>query len=200
MKKNLKKTSSIILTFVLVFVLSLTAFAAGIDAEKAKSIALEDSAYSQSDVLCLRASVDYEDGVKVYDVSYLVKQSEGKYLEYEYEISAADGTIREKNVDTEFFTYEPSNEDIGEAKAKAKALEHFGLKESDVKLLKVSVDYENGVKVYEIEFCKELDVKYSCDVVASNGLVIDAETDVSRNVFDKIELFFELLFAMIFVR
>ena len=43
-----------------------------------------------------KVQIDYEDGVKVYDVEF---HKDNK--EYEYEIDAATGSIRERSVDEE---------------------------------------------------------------------------------------------------
>ena len=90
--------------------------------------------------------------------------------------------------------------DLSAQEAVAKAYEAFGVKESEVKLLEVKKDRDDGRVVYEVEFVKGYDVKYSCEVLASSGKVVDKEKDVSRNVFDRLELFFEVLFADLFSR
>jgi len=199
MKKNLKKLSSLALAFLLVFSLSVSAFAADVSADKAKSIALKDAGYAQSKVSGLYAELDRDDGVKYYDVSFLVKQSDGSYLEYDYDIRVSDGKILKKEVDREKAGSKSkqaavdNSKDIGESKAKNAALAHFGLKAEEVNFLKVRKDYDDGVRVYELEFSKPFSVKYSCEIVASSGQVRDAEKEAVRGLFDKIELFFEIL-------
>ena len=108
MKKNLKKLSSLALAFALVFSLSASAFAADVSADKAKEVALAKAGVAAEDVLNLRAEVDYDDGLKFYDVSFLVPQADGSYLEYEVEVGAANGKVYDYDVDRE-----------GRAKAKA---------------------------------------------------------------------------------
>ena len=88
--------------------------------------------------------------------------------------------------------------DISAQEAVAKAYQAFGVKENEVRLLEVRKDRDDGRVVYEIEFAKDYDVKYSCEVLASSGVVVDREKDVSRNIFDKLELFFEVLFSQLF--
>ena len=75
-KKNFKKLSSLALSLLLIFSLSLSAFAADISAEQAKVIALADAGYRQADVAYIRAGVDYDNGVKEYDVEFLVKNAD----------------------------------------------------------------------------------------------------------------------------
>lgn len=214
MKKNLKKLSSLALAFLLVSSLSVPAFAADVSAQQAKSAALKDAGYAQSKVLGLYAELDRDDGVKHYDVSFYVKQSDGSFLEYDYEVRASDGKILQKEVERE--GSKPSaqkpaaqkpaadkpavsnSKDVGESKAKQAALAHFGLKAEDVKFFEARKDNDDGVKVYEFEFCKPYSVKYSCEVVASSGKVRDAEKESVRGIGDKIELFLDVLFWNLF--
>lgn len=204
MKKNLKKLSSLSLVLALVFSLSVSAFAADISADRAKEIALGKAGVAAEDVLNLRAKLDYDDGLKLYEVSFLVPQADGSYLEYDYDIGAADGKVYDYDVDKEGranVKSEPKAEvknvvnggDIGLAEAKKAALAHFGLNEADVKFVEAKKDYDDGVLVYDFGFAKGYEVKYSCEVVAANGLVKDAEREVARGFFDKVELFFEVL-------
>lgn len=214
MKKKFRKLSSLAVAFALVFALALPAFAADISAEDAKAIALKNAGYSQSEVLYLRASADYDDGVKYFDVSFAVKNADGSYLEYDYDVAASDGRILEKDADRELVrlpqapvSEAPAPEsapaqsaDIGKEAAKNAALNYFSLSSDEVKFLRVRAEYDDGVKVYDVEFCKGYEVKYSCDVVASDGSVVDADKDVARDIFDKLELFFEVFFSQLFSR
>lgn len=208
MKKNLKKLSSLSLVLALVFSLSVSAFAADISADKAKEIALGKAGVAAEDVLNLRAKLEYDDGVKYYDVGFLVPQADGSYLEYDYDIGAADGKVYDYDVDREGRANAEAkpNEnkvvnggDIGLAEAKKAALAHFGVKESEVKFYEARREYDDGVLVYDLAFAKGYDVKYSCEVVAANGFVKDAEKEAVRG-FDVIELFFEILFFSLFKR
>lgn len=210
MKKNLKKLSSLSLVLALVFSLSVSAFAADISADKAKEIALGKAGYAASEVVNLRAKLDYDDGLKLYEVSFLVPQADGSYLEYDYDIGASNGKVYDYDVDREGranVKAEPKAEvknvvnggDIGLAEAKKAALAHFGVKESEVKFYEARREYDDGVLVYDLAFAKGYDVKYSCEVVAANGFVKDAEKEAVRG-FDVIELFFEILFFSLFKR
>ena len=209
MKKNLKKLSSLALAFALVFSLSVSAFASDVSADKAKEVALAKAGVAAEDVLNLRAEVDYDDGLKFYDVSFLVPQADGSYLEYEVEVGAANGKVYDYDVDREGrakVKAEPKAEakpkaevkvdnskDVGLAEAKKAALAHFGVNEAEVKFYEARKDYDDGVQVYEFGFAKGYEVKYSCEVVAANGLVRDAEREAVRGFGDKVELFFEVL-------
>ena len=215
MKKNLKKLSSLALAFALVFSLSVSAFAADVSADKAKEVALAKAGVAAEDVLNLRAKLDYDDGLKYYEVDFLVPQADGSYLEYEVEVGAANGKVYDYDVDREGrakVKAEPKAEakpraeakpkaevkvdnskDVGLAEAKKAALAHFGVSEAEVKFYEARKDYDDGVQVYEFGFAKGYEVKYSCEVVAANGLVRDAEREAVRGFGDKVELFFEVL-------
>ena len=65
-----------------------------IGAEKAKSIALSDAGFTASQVQDLQVEKDNDDGRLEYEVEFQVNGTE-----YEYTISAADGTILEKDID-----------------------------------------------------------------------------------------------------
>lgn len=203
MKKNLRKILSAALVLIIAFSLSLTAFAADITKSDAMDIAIKDSGYDRSKVIRISANLDIENGVKVYDVEFDVKVGNTRY-EYDYDIRVSDGKILSKKVDTEVINSTTpggtTNKDIGEAAALKAAYAAFGLSADEVKLIKVKKDYDDGVLVYEVEFAKGYDCEYSCDVVAATGAVIDTETDISRNIFDRIELFFKVLFAQLFNR
>lgn len=67
--------------------------------------------------------------------------------------------------------------DIGEAKAKEAALTHAGLSEGDIRKYKAELDYENGVRVYEIEF-KWGEYEYSYDIDAATGAVVKSEKEI----------------------
>lgn len=199
MKKNFKKLSSLALSLLLIFSLSLSAFAADVSAEQAKAIALADAGYKQADVAYIRAGVDYDNGVKEYDVEFLVKNADA-YLEYDYEVRAADGKILSKDRDVEKINASAvGSGDIGKDAAVEAAYAAFGFSAAGVKLIKVQKDRDDGVVVYEVEYAKGYDCKYSVEVLAASGKVIDKERDVSRNFFDKVELFFEVLFAQLFL-
>ena len=160
---------------------SLNTFAANnyIGVEKAKSIALKDAGVSGATFV--KTKLETEDGVKVYDVEFYKAN-----VEYDYEIDAITGKILEKDLDIENFSIpkkkattnkqttkskvktstKKAAKDIGVEKAKSIALKDAGV--SNVKFTKAKVDYENGIKVYDIEFRKG-NKEYDYEMEAATG-------------------------------
>lgn len=66
---------------------------------------------------------------------------------------------------------------IGKEKAKEIALEKAGLKEADVKFIKVEIDRDNGIVIYEVEFKHGLK-EFSADIKADDGKILDWEVDL----------------------
>ena len=56
--------------------------------EKAKEIALAHAGLSQDKVSFVKAELDYEDGIKVYDTEFYSGN-----VEYDYDIDASSGAI-----------------------------------------------------------------------------------------------------------
>ncbi|MEE1321867.1 MAG: PepSY domain-containing protein [Acutalibacteraceae bacterium] len=110
MKKNLRKVLAIALAIVSLFSLSISAFAADISADKAKGIALKDAGYSAQEVIRIKAEYEVDDGRKVWNVDFLAEDEKGRVVDYDYEISAADGRILERDWEFEDDFY-PDRED-----------------------------------------------------------------------------------------
>ena len=66
---------------------------------------------------------------------------------------------------------------IGKDKAKAIALEKAGLKEADVKFVKVELDRERGTVVYDVEFNQGLK-EYSAEIKADDGTIVEWDVDI----------------------
>ena len=65
--------------------------------------------------------------------------------------------------------------EISVEKAKQIALSHAGV--GSAKFKKAKLDYENGVKVYEIEF-KVGNLEYEYDINVSNGAIVSSSVEV----------------------
>lgn len=69
------------------------------------------------------------------------------------------------------------NEFIGKTKAKEAALKKAGLAKKDVTFVKVKLDFDDGIYVYEIEF-REGRTEYEIEINAVDGTVISFEKDI----------------------
>ena len=141
---------------------------------KAKQIALSHAGVSN--VSIHRITKDYDDGVPVYEVEFYVGNKE-----YDYEINAITGAIISYDQDIEGYTpptstTPPATGDIGVAKAKQIALSHAGVSASSAYAMEVGMDYERGVKIYEVDF-KSGRMEYSYDINAATGAIISSERD-----------------------
>ena len=141
---------------------------------KAKSIALNHAGLKEADVTFIKSRQEWDDGKAVYDVEFYSGN-----IEYDYEIDAITGNIREHDRDVENYfipqhtaqTSPPAtNVYIGEAKAKSIALNHAGLFAGEVTRMKVELDRDDGKHVYEVEFNKG-NMEYSYDIDATSGTI-----------------------------
>lgn len=170
--------------------------------ETAKTAALTDAGLTASDVTYTKGSLDYEDGVSVYEIEFYTSTHE-----YEYEIHAASGTVHSRCVEpcsTETGHHGKHHRenhqdhcndnycgsywcddchnggiagtDIGAESAKNIALEHAGLSVENVTFTKAELDWEDGLAVYEIEFISGL-TEYEYKINASDGSILEYEID-----------------------
>ena len=69
---------------------------------------------------------------------------------------------------------------IGEDAAKAAALAHAGLESANVTFVKVELDKENGVQVYEVEFYDKNGREYDYEINAVTGEVVSVDNDAEN--------------------
>ena len=107
-------------------------------------------------------------------------------VEYDYEIDAVCGTILsvDKDIENYVIPTQPTTpsvntqtSEISVEKAKQIALSHAGV--GSARFKKAKLDYENGIKVYEIEF-KVGNLEYEYDINVSNGAVILSSVEVDH--------------------
>ena len=105
-------------------------------------------------------------------------------VEYDYEIDAVSGAILSADRDIENYVIptQPSttatntqSSEISVERAKQIALSHAGV--GSARFKKAKLDYENGIKVYEIEF-KVGNLEYEYDINVSNGAIISSSVEV----------------------
>ena len=146
--------------------------------EKANEIAISHAGLSSGSVSFVKAKLDTEDGVKVYDIEFYSGNAE-----YDYEINSATGAIVSFDQDIENYEIptqpaaptQAASSVISVDKAKQIALSHAGV--SGASLKKVKLDKDDGVRVYEIEF-KVGNVEYEYDIDASSGAIISSSSEI----------------------
>lgn len=152
--------------------------------DEAKKIALANAKLDSSAVTFEKVELDYENNVAVYDVEFHTNS-----VEYDYEINASNGVIREKKQESrEKRTQYQTNQTVGnqeaanqgtnitEVKAKEIAVAHAGLSGKTVKFDKVELDTDDGLTVYEIEFYHD-GMEYNYEINAANGTILEYEID-----------------------
>ena len=149
-----------------------------ITADEAKRIALAHAKLAEKDVTFVK--VELEDNNRYeYDVDFYSGN-----VEYDYEIDAVSGAILSADRDIENYVIptQPSTaaansqtSEISVERAKQIALSHAGV--GSAKFKKAKLDYENGVKVYDIEF-KVGNLEYEYDINVSNGAVISSSVEI----------------------
>ena len=147
-----------------------------ISADKAKKIALGDAKLAEKDVTFVKVELEFENNRLVYDVEFYSGN-----VEYYYDIDAVSGAIVSSDRDIENYSI-PAQQttvapaaDIGVEKAKEIALAHAGV--GSARFTKAKIDYENGIKVYEIEF-KVGNMEYEYDINVSNGAIISSSAEI----------------------
>ena len=140
--------------------------------EAAKNAALADAGVNAADATFTEQKRDREDGVLVYDIEFYTSTTE-----YEYEIDASTGAVREKKAESKTQTGD-NGAYIGLERAKEIALSHAGLSAGEVYLSKAKFEDDDGVKVYEIEFYKDrMEYEYTIHAATGRILEFDAEYD-----------------------
>ena len=151
-----------------------------ISADKAKRIALGDAKLAEKDVTFVKVELELGDNRLVYDVEFYSGN-----VEYDYDIDAVSGAIvsADKDIENYVIPAQPSTEaptkaqasEISVEKAKQIALSHAGV--GSARFTKAKIDYENGVKVYEIEF-KVGNMEYEYDINVLNGAIVSSSAEI----------------------
>ena len=160
-----------------------------ITVEEAKTIALNHAGVKAADATFIQAKRDYDNGRSVYEIEFVVASGNG-YLEYDYDIATADGSIVSFDYDIEGYaapvTAQPAatqaKGSITVEEAKTIALEHAGLTADAVTFVKAKQDYDDGRLVYEIEFVTTsgngyLEYDYEIDAATESILSYDYDAE-----------------------
>lgn len=167
----------------------------GIGLDQATQIALKNAGFEESEVSLLRGHFDRDDGLSTYDIEFRGSDN----FDYDYLISADDGTIIEANKEYADILPDqtaPSEDSQGETpqaeapqngsqtsggligveKAKSIAASDAGLTVSQVNFVKAYQDYDDGIYVYEVEFISG-DLEYEYEIHGTSGTIMDKDVD-----------------------
>lgn len=146
--------------------------------DEAKAAALADAGLKEEEVTFTKTQLDREDRRQVYDIEFYSDNAE-----YDYEINADDGTVRERSTDTFRVQSDPVSADAGSAekyigidRAKEIALNHAGLTADDISFSKAKLENDDRTPEYEIEFYYGA-VEYDYSIDAENGEVLEFDSE-----------------------
>ena len=159
---------------------------AKITSDKAKEIALNHANLSENQVTFIKSNIDYDDGMKAYDVEFYHNNQE-----YDYKIDANSGAIVEYDLDIENYVIPQTNTNsntnipnnnlnnsntqiISDAKAKEIALKHANLTNDKVSFIKANQEFDDGIEKYDIEFYHN-SKEYNYEINANNGKIVSYE-------------------------
>ena len=144
-----------------------------IGSAKARQIALNHAGVDESDATFVRSDLDYDDGVRVYEVEFW---SNG--VEYDYDIDALTGDVRSFDKDIENFSIpnnsQSSGDYIGESRAKELVREKAGI--SGGYFADFEFEFDDGRAVYEGEL-RDGRTEYEFTINAVTGEFIQWSTD-----------------------
>lgn len=147
--------------------------------QKAKDAALAHASVSNGSTSNFVLELDRDDGMEIYEIEF----NAGGY-EYEYEINAATGEVikcekeREGAKKQQSASVNGAHETfIGKDRAKQIALEHAKLSEGDITDCNIDLDWNDGVRVYEVDFDAG-GYEYGYDIDASTGEILNHEKEM----------------------
>jgi len=158
-----------------------------ISINEAKQIALAHAKVAQKDATFVKTELEYENNRQVYDIEFYSGN-----VEYDYEIDAVSKEIISSDLDIEDYSIpvntqdtqqqtdvNAANGDIGIEKAKDIALSDAGLSRGNVSFVKAEPDYDDGVKVYDIEFYSA-NVEYDYEINAASGAIVSVDRNIEN--------------------
>ena len=150
-----------------------------ITVEEAKTIALNHAGLTADAVTFVKAKQDYDDGRLVYEIEFVTTSGNG-YLEYDYEIDTATGSILSYDYDAESYTPQTTMTTttgalIDEATAKLTAVNQVpGASTSDIYEWKL--DHDDGRWEYEGKIIyNQMEFEFTID--AATGAVIEWDVE-----------------------
>ncbi len=149
-----------------------------ISLDEAKEAALSDAELEENAVTFTKTKFDRDDRRQVYDIEFYSADTE-----YDYEINADDGTVRERNTDTFRIQADNSSAEVNSAEkyigidtAKEIALNHAGLASDEVRFSKAKLENDDRSYEYDIDFYYGT-VEYEYTIDAENGNVLEFSSE-----------------------
>ena len=180
MTKTLTRTITAALLIAALAVPAAAATTADIGVEKAKEAALSHAGVAESDTVFLIAEADYDDGRKDYEVEFYAGGTE-----YDYTIDAASGRVLKFDTELEWYSADDDagygwQNVIGKQKAQEIALADAGVAAEDALHLIVKPDWDDGVRIYEVEFCTASQ-EYDYEIHAETGGILSRDREAEWN-------------------
>ena len=180
MTKTLTRTITAALLIAALAVPAAAATTADIGVEKAKEAALSHAGVAESDTVFLIAEADYDDGRKEYEVEFYAGGTE-----YDYTIDAASGRVLKFDTELEWYSADDDagygwQNVIGKQKAQEIALADAGVAAEDALHLIVKPDWDNGVRIYEVEFYTASQ-EYDYEIHAETGDILSRDREAEWN-------------------
>lgn len=147
----------------------------GITLEQAKDIAFKDANVNGANVTIIQAYLNHENE---YDIEFIINNQE-----YDYEIDATTGAIKEKDLDIENYVIPPapqptnqnqSTSGITQEQALDVALADLGVKKEQVHVAELKFDRSDNE--YDIKLYYN-NVVYEYEINASNGSIHSKDID-----------------------
>lgn len=146
---------------------------------QARQIALENAGLAESDVVFVRCGLDYDDGVKQYEIEFYSGN-----MEYDYDICAANGAILSVDRDCEYYTPAAQNTTAASGITKDQALEiaakHAGVAKENMSYVSVKPDFDDGRQTFDVKFYVGM-TEYSYDIDAASGQILDFDMDMEMD-------------------
>ena len=177
---TLTRTITAALLIAALAVPAAAATTADIGVEKAKEAALSHAGVAESDTVFLIAEADYDDGRKEYEVEFYAGGTE-----YDYTIDAASGRVLKFDTELEWYSADDDagygwQNVIGKQKAQEIALADAGVAARDALHLIVKPDWDDGVRIYEVEFYTASQ-EYDYEIHAETGDILSRDREAEWN-------------------
>lgn len=168
---------------------------AEISVDEAKNVAMEDAGVSDRDAIWFA----YRRGGSEPMETYLFDFSDTAGHQFSYEIDASNGKILsstrtnvQENDETDGEREESAEKPNGETETPATgsgitesraveiAFSHAGIAQSDVSGSRITLDYEDGRKIFEVEFYLADGKEYDYEIAAADGTIVSYDYDAEH--------------------